>query len=92
MQITGDVSVVIDAVDVEQALMRNSVLARPVFNIIDAALAKETMQSLSRFCLRTKHTLEYLSANQVNGAEKWSVTFRIRPKTHNEMIAKECGL
>jgi hypothetical protein len=93
MRIEGIAEVIIDAVALEQVILSNAEMVLPKHSllIIEAALADTDMHSLILLCERLKHTVELMKISRV-AEEKWMVTFHIRKKTTNELIAEESGL
>lgn len=92
MQLTGTAEIAIDAVDLEQAKLRDMGDKTESMLVMDAALAKEGTMKLNRLLLKYKHRLVFHHA-AFQGKGNWVVLFTIqRQPTENEKIAEECGL
>lgn len=94
MKITGTFEVILDGVDVEQSVIRNTgSLHSSAYYLVDAAKQREDVQRLVRYCEDMNHVVELFSCNALSDdKEHWMLVFKIRPLTQNEIIAKESGL
>jgi hypothetical protein len=96
MKIYGSVEVTVDAIDIEQAVLRNRSGKNSALLIIDAALYLPAMKSMQLFCARFGHQLKYNKSQNIDKTNNiWTVTFMMLPikaPSENQKIAEDCGL
>lgn len=94
MKIVGTVEIILDEVDIEQALINHGVgpstRGKP-FIVHAAAYDHPQIKSLKLFLDREKHYLAITASSEID-AQHTRVVFAMRAKSKHQIIAEEAGL
>lgn len=84
--IRGSVTIVVDAVDMEQAEIESPALLKenPSIKAMLAARGRDSFKTIQSVCERNQHAVEYDFCEPLSQGRA-AVTFTVRPKTFEEL-------